>query len=98
MLAGDDGSNSDSRPAGRFLPVMCAAPLDQESSIKGGPYSQGIYKVQRNEGCYGFLTVTDRGEAIDVIYSGRNQKDEEKMSLRFSVPAKTQPFSMAPLR
>jgi len=33
------------------------------------------------------MTVYDRGDAIDVVYSGRNNKDEEKISLRFSVPA-----------
>jgi hypothetical protein len=59
--------------------------------MKGGPYSQGIYKVRKNEGCFGLLTVTDRGDALDVVFSGRNNKDEEKISLRFSVPAGANP-------
>ena len=68
---------------------MCAAPLDRDPSIKGGPYSQGVYRVRdkEGEGGFGLLTVTDKGERIDVAYSGRNNKNEEKISLRFSVPA-----------
>jgi hypothetical protein len=88
MLAADDGSHGDyATGGGAPIPVMCAAPLEQEASIKGGLYSQGIYKVRKNEGCFGLLTITDRGEAIDVAFSGRNNKDEEKIKLRFSVPA-----------
>ena len=88
MLAADDGSHSDyATGGGAPLPVICAAPLDQEPSLKGGPYSQGVYKVRKGEGCFGLVTVQDRGDRIDVSYSGRNNKDEEKVSLRFSVPA-----------
>jgi prolyl oligopeptidase len=88
MLGADDGSHSDFSTHGGFhAPVMCGAPLDQTSSIKGGPYSQGVYKVKRNEGGFGFVTVNDRGDRIDVRYSGRNNHDEEKISLQFSVPA-----------
>lgn len=86
MLAADDGSNSDfATGGGAPIPVMCAAPLDQEPSIKGGPYSQGIYKVRKSEGCFGLVTVTDEGDDIVVSYSGRNNKNEEKISLRFKV-------------
>ena len=46
MLAADDGSNSDyATGGGAPIPVMCAAPLDRDPSIKGGPYSQGVYRV-----------------------------------------------------
>lgn len=88
MLAADDGSHGDfATQGGAPIPVMCAAPLDQTPSIKGGPYSQGIYRVKRDEGCYGLLDINDRGDSIEVSFSGRNNKDEEKVSLRFSVPA-----------
>ena len=88
MLAADDGRNADyATGAGAPIPTMCAGPLDQTPSLKGGPYSQGVYKVKRDEGCFGLLEVTDRGVAIDVHFSGRNNHDLEKMSLRFSVPA-----------
>jgi alkaline phosphatase D len=45
MLAADNGSNADyATGGGAPIPVIAAAPLDQAASIKGGPYSQGIYK------------------------------------------------------
>ena len=72
---------------GAPLPVMCAAPLDQTSSIKGGPYSQGVYRVKKDEGCFGLLDITDRGDALDVAFSGRNNENKEKIALKFTVPA-----------
>jgi len=86
MLAADDGSHSDfATGGGAPIPVMCAAPLDQEPSIKRRPIQQGIYKVRKGEGCFGFVTVTDEGDNIAVSYSGRNNKNEEKISLKFTV-------------
>jgi alkaline phosphatase D len=90
MLAADDGTHSDfATGGGAPLPVMCAAPLDQDPSIKGGYYSQGAYRVDNKKGeCgFGLLFVTDKGDRIDVAFSGRNNKNEEKISLKFSVPA-----------
>ncbi len=90
MLAADNGANSDyATGGGAPIPVMCGGPLDQNPSLKGGPYSQGVYRVRDKEGESGFglLTVTDQGGAIEVVYSGRNNKDEEKVSLKFTVPA-----------
>jgi hypothetical protein len=65
---------------------MAGAPLDQDASIKGGPYSQGVYKPAKGEGCFGFVQVSDDGRRIAVHYSGRNNRNEEKISLRFTVP------------
>jgi phosphodiesterase/alkaline phosphatase D-like protein len=93
MLAADDGSHSDfATGGGAPIPVMCAAPLDKEASIKGGYYSQGVYRVndRADEGAFGLLTVTDKGDRIDVHFSGRNNKNDEKISLKFSVPASKQ--------
>ncbi len=88
MLAADDGTHSDyATDGGAPIPVMCAAPLDQTSSLKGGPYSEGVYRVRNGEGCFGLLSVTDKGDRIDVFYSGRNNRNEEKMTLRFHVRA-----------
>jgi alkaline phosphatase D len=88
MIAADDGSNSDyATGGGAPLPVLCAAPLDQDPSIKGGPYSQGVYRVRRNEGTFGLMTVNDHGDRLEVIYRGRNNRGEDKISLQFSVPA-----------
>ncbi|HTD67700.1 MAG TPA: alkaline phosphatase D family protein [Candidatus Limnocylindria bacterium] len=87
MLAADNGTHSDySTGGGPRIPVMAAAPLDQDASIKGGPYSQGVYKARKGEGCFGYVQVRDDGAKIDVRYSGRNYLNEEKISLNFSVP------------
>jgi prolyl oligopeptidase len=89
MLAADDGSHSDYATGGGVpLPVIAAAPLDQNPSIKGGPYSQGTYYVRDRdgEGAFGLATITDTGKEIRVRFSGRNNKDEEKISLEFKVP------------
>ncbi len=88
MLAADDGSNADyATGGGAPIPVMCGGPLDQNPSLKGGPYSQGVYKMKNGEGGFGWMKVDDRGDRIDVTYSGRNNKNEEKISMKFSVPA-----------
>jgi prolyl oligopeptidase len=90
MMAADDGSNSDyATGGGAPIPVMCGGPLDQNPSLKGGPYSQGVYRVRDKDGESGFglLTITDQGSHIDVAYSGRNNTNHETISLKFSVPA-----------
>jgi phosphodiesterase/alkaline phosphatase D-like protein len=87
MLAADDGSHSDyASGGGARIPVLCGGPLDQDFSIKGGPYSQGVYRVRKGEGCFGYVQVNDTGKRIDVQYSGRNFRNEEKITLKFSVP------------
>jgi prolyl oligopeptidase len=91
MLGADDGQYSDyATNGGVRIPVMCAGPLDQNASIKGGPYSQGVYRVKKGEGCFGLVTVTDEGGPITVRFSGRNNRDEEKISLEFSVSVASQ--------
>lgn len=88
MLAADDGSNADyATGGGAPIPVIAAAPLDQAASIKGGPYSHGIYKAPAGEGCFGFVRVLDEGERIKVFYSGRNHLNAEKVALQFEVRA-----------
>jgi alkaline phosphatase D len=88
MLGADDGTHGDYATGGGVrIPVMCGGPLDQTASLKGGPYSQGVYRMQKGEGGFGFVTVTDKGDEIVVQYSGRNHKNDEKISLQFSVPA-----------
>ena len=87
MLAADDGSHSDfATGGGAPMRIMCAAPLDQTPSLKGGPYSEGVYKVKAGEGCFGLLDIQDQGRFISVQFSGRNHRNEEKMSLKFQVP------------
>ena len=88
MLAADDGTFSDyATGGGAPIPVMCGGPLDQDPSLKGGPYSQGVYRVRKGESGFGLLQILDRGDHIDVHYSGRNNRNEEKITLSFVVPA-----------
>ena len=83
MLAADDGQHSDYATGGGVrIPVMCGGPLDQTPSIKGGPYSQGVYLPISGEGCFGLVNVYDLGARIRVVYSGRNDKNQEKVSLQ----------------
>lgn len=92
MLAADNGSHSDyATGGGAAMPVLAAAALDQDASVKGGPYSQGVYKPMRGEGCFGLVTVFDRGDRIRVVYSGRNHFNHEKIGLTFEVPAAPPP-------
>jgi phosphodiesterase/alkaline phosphatase D-like protein len=92
MMAADNGSNADyATGGGAPIPVMCGGPLDQNPSLKGGPYSEGVYRVRDRDGESGFglLTVTDQGNEIAVAYSGRNHTNKETVSLKFTVPART---------
>jgi phosphodiesterase/alkaline phosphatase D-like protein len=99
MLAADNGSHSDyATGGGASIPVLAAAPLDQDGSIKGGPYSQGVYKPLRGEGCFGLVTVLDRGDKVRVVYSGRNQFNHEKIGLTFEVPASASGPNAGPKR
>jgi phosphodiesterase/alkaline phosphatase D-like protein len=90
-LAADDGSHTGYATAGGpGFPVFAAAPLDREASIKGGPYSAGVYKPEKGEGCFGLVDVQDNGRRIRVHYSGRNNQDMEVIHLDVEVPAPTQ--------
>lgn len=66
-LAADDGTNS---PGG--VPVFQAAPLDNSSSIKGGPYSVAPYPTADGLGVtqYGRIVVTDTGTQISLSFTG----------------------------
>ncbi len=88
-LAADDGRHSDfARGGGATIPVFAAAPLDQAWSIKGGPYSAGVYAPKKGEGCFGLVDVTDLGDAIRARFSGRTQDDVERVHLEVTMPAR----------
>lgn len=88
MLAADDGRhNSYARNGGPGFPVLQAAPLDRNGSIKGGPWSVAPVLPEAGEGQYGLVEVTDYGDRLDVTFSGRNHEGREKLRLAFTVPA-----------
>jgi phosphodiesterase/alkaline phosphatase D-like protein len=74
MVAIDDGTHSYyATGTGRTGPgfvVMHAAPLDQSTSEKGGPYSHG---PSRQRGQFGLLQLADDGRALKVELSGRDK-------------------------
>ena len=74
MLAADDGTNTNysGDPDAAPIRVLMAAALDRPGSVKGGPYSAGTFPNQSGQGQYGYVTVTDHGESLDVQFSGRS--------------------------
>ncbi len=86
-LAADNGSNSDfATGGGAPIPLFAAAPLDREASIKAGPYSEGLYKPRKGEGCFGLVDVQDTGSRVVVRFSGRSNDDIERIHLTLSYP------------
>ncbi|MFQ5556976.1 MAG: alkaline phosphatase D family protein [Acidimicrobiales bacterium] len=85
MVAIDDGTNSDySTGGGAAFPVMHAAALDRPGEVKGGPYSEGAVP---GGGQFGVLEVNDAGgSTIEVTLSGRDWRNAELISHRFTVP------------
>lgn len=78
MLALDDGSNSDfATGGGAPIPVMQAAALNRNGSVKGGPYSHGAYpNPAAVDGQYAVVEVTDTGgNQICVSYTGKRLPD-----------------------
>jgi phosphodiesterase/alkaline phosphatase D-like protein len=86
MLGADDGRNGDfAKNGGAPAPSLQAAPLDRPASFKGGPYSHGYYLPARGEGCFGLVEVHDDGREINAFFTGRNHRDEKRVSLSFTV-------------
>ncbi len=88
MLAIDDGTNSDyaspwAPPPAAMIPLLNAAALDREGSVKGGPYSGGTFP---GPGQFGLVTVTTRDGQVDVLVEGRNEDGEVVTSLEFTRP------------
>lgn len=84
MLAMDDGSNSNYATEGDgSFPIFHAAALDRNGSRKGGPYSEGSYP---GRGQFGMMAVNDTGgHSIEIVWSGRNQENNEVVGLTFTV-------------
>jgi len=83
MLAIDEGKNADYADGGGApIPVFQAAALDNNGSVKGGPYSKGTFP---GPGQFGVMTITDNGSKINVAWSGRNAADQEVVAHSFIV-------------
>jgi hypothetical protein len=86
QVAIDDGTNTDYSTAGHpGFPLLHAGPLDRPGSVKGGPYSHGVFT---GSGQFGTLTVTDDGgPTVGVALAGRNWRGDTLTSYAFTVPA-----------
>ena len=84
MVAIDDGTNSGYGGHGGF-PILQAAALDRPGSIKGGPYSHGMFP---GAGQFGLLAVTDDGgDRIGVTLAGLDYTGAElvRLDLTFDI-------------
>lgn len=86
MVAIDDGTNSGYASDGtEGFPVLHAAALDRPGSVKGGPYSHGVFP---GGGQYGRIEIHDDGGAqVSIQLSGHDWNGATIVSLRFDVPA-----------
>lgn len=78
-LGGDDGTNN---LWGGF-PSFSAAPFDQMSSVKGGPWSTGTYPAAGtpNTRQYGFVQITDNGDQITAQFTGYDTLNVSRVTL-----------------
>uniref|UniRef100_K3W5N3 PhoD-like phosphatase metallophosphatase domain-containing protein n=1 Tax=Globisporangium ultimum (strain ATCC 200006 / CBS 805.95 / DAOM BR144) TaxID=431595 RepID=K3W5N3_GLOUD len=83
MLAVDDGSNSPGN-----LTTLHAAALGRPGSIKGGPYSHGLFP---GTGQYGLLDIQDDGKRVCVYYRGMNIVDGQLLEYDTCNPERTPP-------
>jgi len=71
MIAADDGTNSYYSSYTRSTTgptVLCAAPIDNTNSTKGGPYSEGTSAADTNQ--YGVLAFTWSGGKVTAAFTG----------------------------
>ena len=84
MLAADDGSNTNfSGTPGPSFPLLQAAPLDQHTSVKGGPYSEGVVTTS---GQYGLLHVHDDGTDLRMDFEGRDAEGNILIEMSWDPP------------
>jgi hypothetical protein len=84
MVALDDGSNTDYSTLGvGGFPLLQAAALDRPGSVKGGPYSGGVYP---GGGQFGEIEVNDDGrDTIDVTLRGLTWDGEVLVEQTFTL-------------
>ena len=74
-LAFDDGTNSDYSAGGRAaFPVLQAAALDRQASVKGGPYSGPVIP---GGGQFATVAINDDGATVTATITGWNWKGQQ---------------------
>lgn len=92
-VAADDGTNS----RGGF-PVYHAAPLNNTASIKGGPYSSGIYPASGSALVeqYGRLVITANGDgSLTSAFTGYSANNTARITQTDNFAAPTIPATVA---
>jgi hypothetical protein len=86
VAVADNGKNADYADGGGApMPLMIAAPLDNPTTeMKGGPYSEGVYRCKHDENVYGWVDIRDSGSTIEVKFAAFNQHDKERLTMTFS--------------
>ncbi|MCP3974715.1 MAG: alkaline phosphatase family protein [bacterium] len=87
MIAIDNGTNTNfSTVQGASFPLLHAAALDRPGSVKGGPYSEGVFP---GGGQFGLIEVTDSGtDLIEVRLAGFDWTGEQLIEFSFVVDAR----------
>lgn len=83
MVAFDDGTNHNfATGGGAPIPHFVANPLSRATSIKGGPWSGGDYRVSANQA--GVIDVTDTGGA-SIAFALMGYRDAGVLMATFNV-------------
>ncbi len=82
MVAIDDGTNAAYAGPGSGFPVLNAASLDRQGSVKGAEFTGGKFP---GAGQFGVITVNDRGEELAVELTGRNWTGGEIVRHAFTI-------------
>lgn len=84
MLAFDDGShtNFSAIASGPGFPILHAAALDRQGSVKGGPYTLGPIL---GGGQFALVSVKDTGHELQVQLAGYDYVNRRLMELKFDV-------------
>lgn len=69
------------------LRSWCAAPFDQQSSLKAEYWTQGPYPEEEDRAArqYGFVEVDDDGRTIELRFAGYDHRDVERVGDRLRV-------------
>jgi hypothetical protein len=84
LVGADDGTNTDYSASGNAaFPLLHAAALDRPGSLKGGPFSEGMFL---GGGQFGLIDVTDDGSGeITVHFTGMNWLGQALIEYSFNI-------------
>lgn len=87
-MSADDGTHGDYSTNNNMprVPEIISAPLDNDhTSIKGGPFSHGVYRAEKGENVYGLVEVEDRGHEIVMKFTGKTHRHDPVVEMTHAV-------------